>query len=121
MGLLLHPRGVLAILKRVTCTLAIVLAFTFASRAGLAQNSAPDLFKAKCEMCHGADGQSNTPVGKALGALPYTSPEVMKLTDPQMTEAIKNGKNKMPAFGSQLTADQIKSLLPYIHALQKKK
>jgi cytochrome c6 len=112
-----------AILKRTTYTIAIVLALTFASRASVAQTPAADIFKAKCEMCHGADGQSNTPVGKALGALPYTSPEVMKLSDSQIIEAIKNGKNnnKMPAFGSQLTDDQIKSLLAYIHALQKKK
>lgn len=110
-------------MKRATYTIAIVLAFTLASRSGLAQNSAADIFKAKCEMCHGADGQSNTPVGKAMGALPYTSPEVMKLSDAQIIDAIKNGKNnnKMPAFGSQLTDAQIKSLLPYIHALQKKK
>jgi cytochrome c6 len=109
------------ILKRAINAIAIVLAFTFTSRTALAQNSAADIFKAKCEMCHGADGLSNTPVGKALGAHSYTSPEVMKLSDTQITDVIKQGKNKMPAFGSQLTDDQIKSLLPYIHSLQKKK
>ena len=70
-------------------------------------------------MCHGADGQANTPVGKALGALPYTSPEVLKLSDAQIVDVIKHGKNKMPA--AQITDEQIKALLPYIHALQKKK
>ena len=70
-------------------------------------------------MCHGADGLSNTPVGKALGAQPYNSPEVLKLSDAQITDVIKHGKNKMPA--AQVTDDQIKALLPYIHSLQKKK
>ena len=106
-------------MKRAICTAAVVLTFLFASRNSLAQNSAADIFKTKCEMCHGADGLSNTPVGKALGAHPYTSPEVLKLSDAQITDVIKHGKNKMPA--AQLTDDQIKSLLPYIHSLQKKK
>jgi cytochrome c6 len=106
-------------LKRAICTVAVVLAFLFASRTSLAQNSGADIFKAKCEMCHGADGLSNTPVGKALGAQSYTSPEVLKLTDAQITDVIKHGKNKMPA--AQVTDDQIKALLPYIHSLQKKK
>jgi len=87
----------------------------------MAQNSGADIFKTKCEMCHGADGLSNTPLGKALGAHQYTSPEVMKLSDAQITDIVKHGKNKMPAFGPQLTDEQIKSLLPYIHTLQKNK
>ena len=72
-------------------------------------------------MCHGADGLSNTPLGKALGGHPYNAPEVLKLTDAQLSDIIKQGKNKMPAFGTQLTDAQIKTLLPYIHTLQKKK
>ena len=108
-------------MKRAAYTVAILLAFTFASRTSLAQNSASDIFKAKCEMCHGADGLSNTPVGKALGAHPYNSPDVLKLSDAQLSDIVKRGKNKMPAFGTQLTDAQIKSLLPYIHSLQKKK
>ena len=106
-------------MKRATYTAAVVLAYLFASRASMAQNSAADIFKAKCEMCHGADGLSNTPVGKALGAHAYNSPDVLKLSDAQITDVIKHGKNKMPP--AQLTDDQIKSLLPYIHSLQKKK
>ena len=108
-------------MKQAAYTLAVVLAFLSVSPASIAQNAAADIYKAKCEMCHGADGLSNTPVGKGLGAHAYNSPEVMKLTDAQLTDVIKNGKNKMPAFGAQLTDTQIKSLLPYIHTLQKKK
>ena len=106
-------------MKPAIYTATVVLVFLFASRASLAQNSAADIFKTKCEMCHGADGLSNTPVGKSLGAQPYTSPEVLKLSDAQITDVIKHGKNKMPA--AQLTDDQIKVLIPYIHSLQKKK
>ncbi len=106
-------------MKRAAYTVAVVLAFIFASRNSLAQNSGADIFKTKCEMCHGPDGLSNTPVGKSLGAQPYTSPEVLKLSDAQIIDVIKHGKNKMPA--AQLTDDQIKSLIPYIHSLQKKK
>lgn len=108
-------------MNRAIYTAAILFAFILASRVCLAQNSGSDIFKAKCEMCHGADGLSNTPLGKALGGHPYNSPEVMKLTDAQLADIIKQGKNKMPAFGAQLTDAQIKSVLPYIHTLQKKK
>ena len=106
-------------MKRLTYSAIALLAFIITSRTSLAQDSGAEIYKAKCEMCHGADGQSNTPVGKSLGAQAYTSPEVLKLSDAQITDVIKHGKNKMPP--AQVTDDQIKALLPYIHSLQKKK
>jgi len=108
------------ILKRAIHTAALVLLLFFASRITLAQNSGADTFKAKCQVCHGADGLGNTPTGKALAAQSYKSPDVRKLSDTDLTAIIKNGKNnKMPAFGAQLTDAQIKDVLKYIHTLQK--
>jgi mono/diheme cytochrome c family protein len=97
-----------------------VLLLIFSSRASLAQSSGADTFKAKCEMCHGANGLGNTQMGKALGTKSYKAPDVLKLKDAELTAIIKNGKDKkMPAFGAQLTDAQIKDLLKYIHTLQK--
>jgi mono/diheme cytochrome c family protein len=71
-------------------------------------------YKAKCQMCHGADGSGNTPAGKKFGAKDLRSAEVQKQTDAQWTEIIKAGKLKMPAFKDKLTNEQIKDLIEYI-------
>ncbi len=118
---LLYTKGVLTILKHVTYAAAIVFASLFASHAGLAQTSGADTYKAKCAACHGDDGLGNSPVGKALGVKPYNEPDVLKMSDTDLTAIIKNGKNKMPAFAGKLTDPQIKDLLVHIHTLQKKK
>jgi cytochrome c6 len=106
-------------LKRAIHTAALAFVLFFAGRTTLAQNTGADTFKTQCEVCHGADGLGNTPVGKAMGARPYNSPDVRKLSDANLTVIIKNGKNKMPAFGGKLTDAQIKDVLKYIHTLQK--
>ena len=90
-----------------------------ANSSCLAQNSAADLYKSKCQMCHAADGSGNTPAGKAMKAHPFNSPDVMKQSDAELTAVIKKGKNKMPAFEGKLTDAQITDLVAYIHTLQK--
>lgn len=91
--------------------------------AGPAQaQAAADLYKTKCQSCHGPDGSGNTPMGKKLGAHDFHSPEVQKLTDAQLIEVITKGKEKMPAYGAgKLTAAQIKDLAGYTRELGKKK
>lgn len=107
-------------LKRAIHTTAIVLIVFLASRTSFAQDPGADIFKAKCLMCHGSDGLGNTSIGKALGIHSYKAPEILKLSDADLTTIIKNGKNnKMPAFNGQLTDAQIKDVLKYIHTLQK--
>ena len=102
--------------------LALVLAAVvlMAAGSGFAQ-SGPDLYKAKCAMCHGPDGAGKTPAGQKMGARDLKSPEVMKQTDAQLIEITAKGKNKMPAFAGKLTDAQIKDVVAYIHELQKKK
>lgn len=85
-----------------------------------AQSSGSDTYKAKCQMCHAADGSGNTPAGKAMKTRPLNSPEVMKESDSDLIAIIKSGKNKMPAFAGKLTDAQIAGVLAYIHTLQKK-
>ena len=107
-------------LKRATQTAAIVLLVFSASLTSFAQAPGADTFKAKCSMCHGDDGLGNTAMGKALGIQSYKAPEVLKMSNAELTTIIKNGKNsKMPAFNGQLTDAQIKDVLQYIHKLQK--
>ena len=106
--------------KRAAQTAVMVMLVILASRTAFAQAPGADTFKAKCAMCHGDDGLGNTPMSKALGVPSYKAPEVLKMSNADLTTVIKNGKNnKMPAFGTQLTDAQLKDLLQYIHKLQK--
>jgi mono/diheme cytochrome c family protein len=94
------------------------LAATLAAPA-FAQDAGADTYKAKCAMCHGADGLGATPAGKAMKAASFKDPALVSAPDAQLIAAIKNGKNKMPAYAGKLTDDQIKSALAYIRRLQK--
>jgi mono/diheme cytochrome c family protein len=78
-----------------------------------------DTYKAKCMMCHAADGSGNTPAGKSMGAIPFKSAAVISASDADLIAATTNGKGKMPAYKAQLTAPQISNVIAYIRTLQK--
>jgi len=71
-------------------------------------------FKAKCAMCHGADGK-----GGKMGTRDFASPEVKAETDAQLVDIITKGKGKMPAYSGKLTDADIKSLVTYVRGLAK--
>jgi mono/diheme cytochrome c family protein len=106
-------------MKRIL-SLAIVLGLilTVAAPGAFASDVAAD-YKAKCQMCHGPDGKGS-PTGTKMGAHDWHSPEVMKMTDAQITEVIEKGKGKMPAYTGKLSAEQIKALATYVKELGKK-
>jgi cytochrome c6 len=76
-------------------------------------------YKAKCAMCHGADGKGATPAGKSMGAHDFASPEVQKMTDADLATVITKGKGKMPAYENKLKEADIKDLVSYIRQLGK--
>jgi cytochrome c6 len=82
-----------------------------------AQDSAT-LYKSKCAACHGPDGAGATAAGKKLGAKDLHSPAVTAMTDAELVDITKNGKEKMPAYGKSLTDDQINALIKYIRTLK---
>ena len=84
-----------------------------------AQSGGADTYKAKCLMCHGADGMGQTPAGKSLKAASFKDPVIVKLSDADITSAVTKGKNKMPAYAGKLTDAQIKAAVAYIRTLQK--
>lgn len=97
-------------------TLAAVLSLTGA--VGFAQAGA-DLYKSKCQMCHGATGMADSGAGKAMKVKPATDPEVKKLTEAQMVEAVTNGMGKMTAYKDKLTEAQIKDAVSYFRTFAK--
>jgi mono/diheme cytochrome c family protein len=76
------------------------------------------VYKAKCVACHGVDGSGNTTVGKNLKLRPFSSAEVQKNTDAELTKVITDGKGKMPAYGKKLTAEEIQSLVAVVRAMK---
>src|ERR1700736_3397959 len=84
-----------------------------ANSAFAADTKTPDLYKSKCQGCHGADGKA-TNIGKKLGAKDFQDPDVAKLSKADLVKVTKEGKNKMPAYKGKLTDDQIKELAEYI-------
>ena len=95
--------------------IAVVLSLPLSVRA----QSAPEtLYKSKCAACHGPDG-SGSATGKKLGARGFQDAEVQKMPDTELSAIITNGKDKMPAYGKSLKAEDIKGLVAYIHAPKK--
>jgi cytochrome c6 len=85
-----------------------------------AQDGGAKVYKAKCAICHAADGSGDSPTGKAMKVPDLRSEAVQKQTDAQLTEIVSNGKKAMPAYKSKLTADEIKGLVGYMRGLAKK-
>jgi mono/diheme cytochrome c family protein len=78
-----------------------------------------DLYKAKCAMCHGADGLAATTMGKNMKILSFKDPKMLSASDHQFFVSTKDGLNKMPAYKDKLTDQQIKDVISYIRTLQK--
>lgn len=97
---------------------AFLLAALTAAPA-FAQDGAAATYKAKCAMCHGADGTGNTPVGKSMKVRSFKSDEDVKATDAQLIKDTTDGVGKMPAYKGKLTDAQIKDVVAYIRTLQK--
>ncbi len=89
--------------------------------ASSSASAAPaDLYKAKCAMCHAADGSGNTPMGKKLEISDLRAPATQGQPDAKLVAAVENGKGKMPSQKSRVSSDEIKQLVGYIRELKKK-
>ncbi|HEX8817392.1 MAG TPA: cytochrome c [Terriglobales bacterium] len=96
----------------------VILTFTLVFSTWVLADGA-DTFKAKCAMCHGADGAGQTGMGKSMGLKDLGSADVQKQSDADLTATITNGKGKMPAYGSKLSADEIAGVVKFIRTLKK--
>jgi cytochrome c6 len=68
------------------------------------------LYKAKCAMCHGADGKGKTPLATA---------EVQKMSNDELAKITADGKPpKMPAYKGKLTAEEIQAVVAHIKSLK---
>lgn len=96
----------------------IVVSLLALSGAAVAADSGADLYKTKCQSCHGADGTPSAMAAK-MGAKPLKDPEVAKKSAQDFIDATTNGVRKMPAYKGKLTDDQIKAVATYMKGLAK--
>lgn len=97
---------------------ALAAVLLMAAGTGFAQSQGQETYKTKCQICHGATGQADTPMGKATKALPVSDPEVKKHSAQEMFDFTKDGKDKMQPFKDKLTDAQIKDAVAYFRALK---
>jgi len=92
---------------------SLVMALALPPAAAAAAGA--DTYKAKCAMCHGANGEGKA----AMGTKDLGSADIQKMSDADLTSAITNGKGKMPAYKGKLTDEQIGDLVKYVRSLKK--
>ncbi|HLK33075.1 MAG TPA: cytochrome c [Terriglobales bacterium] len=78
------------------------------------------LYKAKCAVCHGANGE-----GKPAAKIPSLVEEkTQKMSDAELTDFIANGgPNKKPTHAFEkkgVTPEQVKALVAHIREMAKK-
>jgi len=95
-----------------TLAILIILPATLAAADGAA------VYKAKCAMCHGADGGGMTPMGKSMKLRDLRSAEVQKQSDAELTKVTADGKGKMPAYKGKLTDAEISAVVAHMRALK---
>jgi len=99
--------------------LLILLSCFFVANSYAADNGSAT-FAAKCAMCHGADGQGKTPMGAKFNIKNLAAPEVQKQSEAELSQTIAKGKNKMPAYDSKLTKEEIAQVSTFVKSFGKK-
>ncbi|MBV9074020.1 MAG: cytochrome c [Acidobacteria bacterium] len=97
--------------------LIVICILTTALSGMVAAQSAADLYKGKCQGCHGVDGHAS-PIGKKLGAKDFNDPDVAKMSQADIVRITTEGRNRMPAYKGKLTEQQIRELAKYVKEMK---
>lgn len=87
---------------------------------------AADNWENSCASCHGPDGAGQTKQGKKLKVKNYTDASALaKMTDEELAKATADGvfvdgKERMKAFKSELSSEEIADLVKLIRSFAKK-
>ena len=98
---------------------AAAMVILLAGSVSFAQSSGEALYKSKCQMCHGEKGLADSGAGKAMKVKPATDPDVKKMSESEMVDAVRNGMGKMQAYKDKLTDAQIKDAVTYFRTFAK--
>ena len=102
--------------NRLFLVLGFAIVFT-AITSSAADQTAQDLYKSKCQGCHGPAGKA-TAMGKKLGAKDFQDPAVASASKADWVKITTNGQGKMPAYKGKLTDEQISDLVSYIKEMK---
>jgi len=81
------------------------------------------LYVANCARCHGADGQSKTPMGEVYNAPNLADAAWWKREragDKRLHASIRDGRGGMPAFGKKLSKEEINALVALVKTFKGK-
>ncbi len=81
--------------------------------------SGADLFRINCAHCHGSAGRGDGPAAAYLKEKPVDlhKPEVQRLSDSALYEVLTRGKDVMPSFRGELSANERRSIVVYVKSL----
>lgn len=104
--------------------LLFALAVYFIGLASLSASpkaaDAGTLFAKHCATCHGKNGEARTFKAKFNHARNLTdSSWQTTVTDERLFNSITNGRGRMPAWGKQLSEEEINTLVAYIRQLKR--
>jgi mono/diheme cytochrome c family protein len=98
--------------------LALLLPAGLGAQPAPVQRTLPELqnlFRRSCAGCHGPDGSGHSATGRRLTGRDFTSPRAMRGRSDQALEAtIRHGLRgglRMPAFRSELSPEEIRTLV----------
>jgi cytochrome c6 len=91
----------------------------FAGAMSFAQSAGEAVYKAKCQMCHGASGLADSGAGKAMKVKPITDADVKSVSEAKMIDAVRNGSGKMQPFKDKLSDSEIKDAVTYFRTFLK--
>jgi mono/diheme cytochrome c family protein len=100
---------------------AVPAAHQTASYQSIPGSSTREIFVKNCASCHGRDGTSNTPLGKAMNAANLTSAKIQRQSNATLAHFISAGDGRMPAFNHVLSKQQIAGQVQYIRSLERNK
>lgn len=103
---------------KTTVRLAAVVMLCSAALMG-ADAAGKAMFAQKCKACHGAEGQGNPAIAKAMKVTlrPLGSKEVQAKNDADLKKIIQAGSGKMKAVGG-VTAEQAADVVAFVRTLK---
>lgn len=78
------------------------------------------IFNRQCVSCHGHDGRGRTRKGRQTRARDMTAAEWQDdVSDERLFNSISNGRDKMPAFRTKISENDIDALVAYVRRLRR--
>ena len=106
-------------------TLVVLIASPGPKADAATQDSAADLYRTRCSVCHGTNGDANTPMARKENIPAFTSPIVRNLSEAEVEDFILfGGKERLAShtyFYKGITREQGSKLAVFVRELASRK